>query len=248
MPPIDASFSTVQTVSVHGRSVSYLEAGEGPLLLLVHGMAGTARNWDPVIEPLALHNTVVAADFPGHGASEPGGGDYSLGSLASGLRDLMVALGHERATLVGHSLGGLVALEATRGVRGLPKGRIVSLGSPLRGSAVARGLASVPGGRLLLGHSAEPLLDGLDAWKSTRPVGVIAGRLPFGLGVSIGALSAPHDGTVSVSETRLPGIADHVTVDASHTGLLFSGEVAELTVAFLRDAHFSQSRGGNARQ
>ena len=113
MPPIDASFSTVQTVSVHGRSVSYLKAGEGPLVLLVHGMAGTARNWDAVIEPLALHNTVIAPDFPGHGESEPGGGDYSLGSLASGLRDLMIALGHDRATLVGHSLGGGVALQFT---------------------------------------------------------------------------------------------------------------------------------------
>ena len=111
MPSIDASFSTAQTVSVHGRSVSYLEAGEGPLLLLVHGMAGTARNWETVIEPLALHSTVVAPDFPGHGNSAPGGGDYSLGSLASGLRDLMVALGHDRATLVGHSLGGGVALQ-----------------------------------------------------------------------------------------------------------------------------------------
>jgi len=111
--PIDASFSTAQTVSVHGRKVTYLTAGEGPLLLLVHGMAGTARNWEPVIEPLALHNTVVAPDFPGHGESEPGGGDYSLGSLASGLRDLMISLGHERATLVGHSLGGGVALQFT---------------------------------------------------------------------------------------------------------------------------------------
>ena len=159
------------------------------------------------------------------------------------LRERMRAADADIVHLVGHSLGGIVALQATRGVRGLPKGRIVSLGSPLRGSAVARGLASVPGGRLLLGHSAEPLLDGLDAWRGSRKVGVIAGRMPFGLGVSIGALNAPHDGTVSVSETRLPGIADHVTVDASHTGLLFSGEVAELTVAFLRDAHFSQSRG-----
>jgi pimeloyl-ACP methyl ester carboxylesterase len=111
MPSIDASFSTAQTVSVHGREVSYLEAGEGPLLLLIHGMAGTARNWETVIEPLALHNQVVAPDFPGHGDSAPGGGDYSLGSLASGLRDLMIALGRDRATLVGHSLGGGVALQ-----------------------------------------------------------------------------------------------------------------------------------------
>ncbi len=72
------------------------------------GRRATGR---PVIEPLALNSTVVAPDFPGHGKSAPGGGDYSLGSLASGLRDLMMALGHDRATLVGHSLGGGVALQ-----------------------------------------------------------------------------------------------------------------------------------------
>lgn len=102
-----------RTVSVHGRSVSYAEAGAGPLLLLIHGIAGTAENWQSVIEPLALRHSVIAPDFPGHGLSEPGGGDYSLGSLASGLRDLMLTLGHERATLVGHSLGGGVALQFT---------------------------------------------------------------------------------------------------------------------------------------
>ena len=98
---------------VHGRSVSYLEAGEGLARAARprHGRHGP--DWDPVIGPLALHNTVVAPDFPGHGESEPGGGDYSLGSLASGLRDLMFSLGHERATLVGHSLGGGVALQFT---------------------------------------------------------------------------------------------------------------------------------------
>ena len=66
-----------------------------------------------MIEPLALHHTVIAPDLPGHGRSEPGGGDYSLGALASGLRDLLLALGHERATLVGHSLGGGVAMQFT---------------------------------------------------------------------------------------------------------------------------------------
>jgi pimeloyl-ACP methyl ester carboxylesterase len=102
-----------KTVEVHRRSVSYLEAGSGPLLVLIHGMAGTAENWRSVIEPLGLRHTVIAPDFPGHGLSAPGGGDYSLGSLASGLRDLLLTLGHERATLVGHSLGGGVALQFT---------------------------------------------------------------------------------------------------------------------------------------
>ena len=102
-----------RTVDVHGRSVSFIEAGSGPVLLLVHGMAGTCDNWESVIEPLAMKHTVIAPDFPGHGASAPGGGDYSLGGLAGGLRDLLLTLGHERATLVGHSLGGGVAMQFT---------------------------------------------------------------------------------------------------------------------------------------
>jgi pimeloyl-ACP methyl ester carboxylesterase len=109
--PIRAIEPQSRTATVHGRSVSFLEAGHGDLLLLVHGMAGKAENWNEVIEPLALTHRVIAPDFPGHGHSAPGAGDYSLGSLASGLRDLMLALGHERATLVGHSLGGGVAMQ-----------------------------------------------------------------------------------------------------------------------------------------
>lgn len=102
-----------RTVEVHGRSINFIEAGSGPVLLLVHGMAGTCANWEAVVEPLAINHTVIAPDFPGHGSSAPGAGDYSLGSLASALRDLMLTLGHERATLVGHSLGGGVAMQFT---------------------------------------------------------------------------------------------------------------------------------------
>ena len=100
------SLTRTRTVALHGRTVSYREAGEGPALLLIHGMAGTSENWDAVIGPLSRRHTVIAPDFPGHGNSEPGGGDYSLGGLATGLRDLLAVLGHDRATLVGHSLGG----------------------------------------------------------------------------------------------------------------------------------------------
>lgn len=157
VPLIDASFSTAQTVSVHGRAISYLEAGEGPLLLLVHGMAGTARNWDAVIEPLALRNTVIAPDFPGHGDSEPGGGDYSLGSLASGLRDLMLALGHERATLVGHSLGGGVALQFAYQFPALVE-RLVLVSSGGLGPEVGAILraAALPGADLFIRATAAP--------------------------------------------------------------------------------------------
>ena len=83
-----------RTMMLHNRPVAYLQAGSGPVLLLIHGMAGSYENWREVIEPLARRHTVLAPDLPGHGASAPGAGDYSLGSLASGLRDLLVALGH----------------------------------------------------------------------------------------------------------------------------------------------------------
>ncbi len=100
-----------KSVLLHGRPVTYVETGSGPVLLLIHGMAGNIGNWQEVIEALARHHTVVAADLPGHGTSAPGAGDYSLGALAAGLRDLLVLLGHERATLVGHSLGGGIAMQ-----------------------------------------------------------------------------------------------------------------------------------------
>src|SRR5271166_4832934 len=95
-----------RTMAIHGRPVTYVEAGSGPVLLLIHGVAGTHENWREVIPALARHHTVIAPDLPGHGESAPGAGDYSLGALAAGLRDLLVVLGHERATFVGHSLGG----------------------------------------------------------------------------------------------------------------------------------------------
>jgi len=100
-----------RTETIHGSEISLLEAGAGPVLLLVHGIAGNCRNWEPVIEPLSRDHTVIAPDLPGHGESGIGGGDYSLGSMAAGLRDLLLTLGHRRATLVGHSLGGGIAMQ-----------------------------------------------------------------------------------------------------------------------------------------
>jgi pimeloyl-ACP methyl ester carboxylesterase len=96
---------------LHGRRISYLIAGEGPVLLLVHGIASDSEAWRAALPLLARRATVIAPDLPGHGASGKAPGDYSLGSLASSLRDLLVKLGHERATLVGHSLGGGVAMQ-----------------------------------------------------------------------------------------------------------------------------------------
>ena len=100
-----------ESVKLHGHEVSYQRAGWGPLLVLLHGIAGSSDTWNDVIEPLAEHYTVLAPDLLGHGESAKPRGDYSLGAYASGIRDLMTALGHDKGTIVGHSLGGGVAMQ-----------------------------------------------------------------------------------------------------------------------------------------
>jgi pimeloyl-ACP methyl ester carboxylesterase len=135
----------IKSASVHGRSVNYVESGSGPVLLLVHGMAGSTENW----------REVIAADFPGHGASAPGGGDYSLGALATGLRDLLVTLGHDRASIVGHSLGGGVAMQFTYQFPEMVE-RLVLVSSGGLGTEVSFVLraAALPGADLFIGATA----------------------------------------------------------------------------------------------
>ena len=100
----------LKTTNLHGHRIAYYEAGSGPTLVLLHGIGGSGRTWKHVIERLAERHHVIAPDLMGHGASERLRGDYSLGAHASTVRDLMVRLGQERATIVGHSLGGGIAM------------------------------------------------------------------------------------------------------------------------------------------
>jgi len=100
-----------QAIAIDGNRLVYRCAGEGPLLLLVHGMAGSSETWKHVMPALAERFTVLAPDLLGQGQSDKPRGDYSLGAHANMLRDLLDALGHERATLIGQSLGGGVAMQ-----------------------------------------------------------------------------------------------------------------------------------------
>jgi pimeloyl-ACP methyl ester carboxylesterase len=95
-----------------GGAISYTKAGTGPAMLLIHGLGGTRRTWRHLIPGLARTHTVIAPDLPGHGLSDPPAGDYSLGAHACAMRDLLLTLGYPRASIVGHSLGGGVALQA----------------------------------------------------------------------------------------------------------------------------------------
>lgn len=101
----------LQHVTLHGHDVGFRRAGQGPAILLIHGMAGSSRTWRDVMPILARKYTVVAPDLLGHGESAKPLGDYSLGAYASGLRDLLGAIGVPTATIVGQSLGGGVAMQ-----------------------------------------------------------------------------------------------------------------------------------------
>jgi pimeloyl-ACP methyl ester carboxylesterase len=109
-----ADVTSTREIQLHGHCVSYREAGAasgGPVVVLLHGIAGSGQTWDDVLGLLGERHTVIAPDMLGHGGSAKPRSDYSLGAYASGVRDLLTALGHDRATIVGHSLGGGVAMQ-----------------------------------------------------------------------------------------------------------------------------------------
>ncbi len=201
-----------------------------PRVLLLHGI-WNPRSW---LMPLALRlrQQGFKVDVFGY-PSVFGGPDVAVPALADWLRR------HGPTSLVGHSLGGLVALETLRQSPELDVGRVVCLGSPLCGSGTARTLAGHGWGRAL-GRSGELLQHGLPDWHGRAEVGLVAGNLAHGVGALLNALPGDSDGTVGLEETCLHGLADHCVVPVSHTGMVFSAEVASLTASFLRQGHFPE--------
>jgi pimeloyl-ACP methyl ester carboxylesterase len=145
--------------------------------------------------------------------------------------------------VVAHSLGGIVACEAFAAHGSLPPGRVVLLGSPVRGSRAAREVAARWYGPTMLGPLAvaEIARERDCAWQCSREVGVIAGSLPVGLGRVFAHLPQPNDGTVCVDETAFPGATAQLVLDVSHTGMLLSSAVAAATVQFLELGSFERS-------
>jgi len=170
-----------EEITLHGHSVSYRRAGWGPVVVLIHGITGSSLTWEEVIEPLAEHYTVVAPDLLGHGESAKPRGDYSLGAYASGVRDLLQAIGHDRATVVGHSLGGGVAMQfAYQFPERCERLVLVSSGGLGREVHMLLRAAALPGSEFVLPLLAAPgLISRLDT------VGAFLSRLGLRAGADL---------------------------------------------------------------
>ncbi|MEA2352567.1 MAG: hypothetical protein QOJ14_981 [Thermoleophilaceae bacterium] len=170
-----------EEITLHGHRVTYRRAGWGPVVVLIHGITGSSKTWEDVIEPLAENYTVVAPDLLGHGESAKPRGDYSLGAYASGIRDLIAAIGHDRATVVGHSLGGGVAMQmAYQFPERVERMVLVSSGGLGREVHLLLRAAALPGSEIVLPLLASPGLIGrLDG------VGALLGRLGLRAGADL---------------------------------------------------------------
>src|ERR671933_478275 len=160
-------------ITLHGHKVFYRAGGDGPLLVLIHGITSSSATWEPVLPLLAEHFTILAPDLLGHGDSAKPVGDYSLGAYACLVRDLMLALGHESGTIVGHSLGGGVAMQVGYQFPELMD-RLVLVSSGGLGREVSFLLraATIPGAELVL-----PLLASARVLAAGRSVGGLLNRV-----------------------------------------------------------------------
>jgi pimeloyl-ACP methyl ester carboxylesterase len=209
-----------------------------PLVVLLHGLWMTGFELGVLRRRLQANTGVRTVTF-----SYPS----MRGGLAEHVRRLVEFARRQSAAelhFVGHSLGGLVILDALQGADDLPPGRAVLLGTPSQGSCAAQGVVrAVPFGRAILGITAyQELVQGkAREWAGRREVGIIAGSSAIGLGRLFVDRTVESDGTVLVCETQLPGATDHIVLRTSHSSMLFSAEVAAQTAHFLQQGRFRRA-------
>jgi pimeloyl-ACP methyl ester carboxylesterase len=160
-------------IALHGERIAYRQMGSGPVIVLIHGITSDSTTWERVMPALARRFTVVAPDLIGHGSSDKPRGDYSLGAHASGLRDLLAALGHDRATVVGHSLGGGIAMQFAYQFPELCERLVlVNSGGLGREVSVLLRMAALPGSEYAL-----PLLTASRLLDAGRLTGMLLARI-----------------------------------------------------------------------
>jgi len=190
---VNGDFEARQII-LHGHRVIYRQTGDGPPLVLIHGMINSSRHWAKVADRLAGDYTVIAPDLIGHGESSTPRGDYSLGAHAASIRDLLTAIGIERATIAGHSLGGGVAMQFFYQFPQRTE-RLILISSGGLGREVSPMLrgAALPGAGIGLGLAANRLVIGalgLTTWLLKR-AGSDLGRQTEAIARALKPLSPP---------------------------------------------------------
>jgi len=203
-------------------------------VIVMHGL------WMPGWETLLLRRRLEAAGYTTVPFVYPTVG-CGLDENAEKLAEFAARVPGRKIHFVGHSLGGVLALKLFERSPIARGGRIVCLGSPLTGTHAGRVLDSLPLGRRIAGRCIHELVEcgGCSPWNGATELGIIAGDVPLGFGRLLGGLEKPNDGTVAVSETRLPGATDHVVLHCTHMSMLWSPTVAEHVVRFLRNGRFA---------
>jgi pimeloyl-ACP methyl ester carboxylesterase len=214
-----------------------MSADQTPAVIVVHGL------WTGPWAMAWVARRLAAAGmrpFRFGYASVRQGLDANAEALARFARDIDARELH----WVGHSLGGMLVFRALMRTPARP-GRVVMLGSPLRGSFAASRLARFGIGRRMLGCSVREWFAAPEAeWTLPQELGVIAGTAGVGLGRLVAPrLPSPNDGAVTVAETRLAGTKEHLCLPVSHTGMLLSAPVANCAANFLRSGSFAATEG-----
>jgi pimeloyl-ACP methyl ester carboxylesterase len=224
-------------ITLHGHRVRYRETGDGPPLVLLHGITSSSETWGPVLELLGRRYRVIAPDLIGHGDSAKPRGDYSPGAYASGVRDLLAALGHDHVNIVGHSMGGGVAMQFAYQFPERCK-RLILVCSGGLGAEVSFLLraASLPGSELVL-----PFLCNRRVLDIGSRIAGLAGRLPVAIPPGVREVAR---GYASLGEARaraaflhtLRSVIDHAgqRIDASDR-LYLASEVPTMVLWGGRD-------------
>ena len=216
-------------------------------IVLIHGL------WmhGVVMEPLR-HRLQDRHGFVVHNFSYPSV-TQGIDANVARLRDFVRQIDAPQVHLVGHSLGGVLALKVSCDMPAERPGKVVCMGAPLRGTSVGRAIEKLPAGDWIIGKTIrDAVLEApFESYKGDRAVGVIAGTVSFGTGLLLpGVLQGPNDGVVTVEETRLPGIADHVEMRHTHWTMVMSRRAADQVATFLQQGRFKhgppQQRGSES--
>ena len=239
-----------EELELHGHRVFFRLAGEGPAIVLIHGITATSETWNEVLPSLAERHTVLAPDLMGHGQSAKPRGDYSLGAYASGVRDLMIAVGIERATFVGHSLGGGVAMQlAYQFPDRLDRLVLVSSGGLGREVHPMLRLTDLPGAEYVL-----PLLCAEPLRNAGRAVAGILSRLGLRPGPDLEEIARGFDslGDVEARQAFIHTVRSIIDVEGQRVSatdrLYLAAEVPTLLIWGARDPIIPVEHGQAAHQ